>query len=214
MLTFTVRLDDIAGCDTQQLIEEFLQKHNECFQRYVVCHEIAQVTKKPHYQGWIEVDAARSSWQKWIQMFPHKGTQKSFELMKKEEYRAYVVKDGDIRYQKGVTEAEIKEWREKSFTKEECEKKIKDKRPSNYEAITEYVTRMMEESSERPDGWKIAKWIILWYQKHSKCEPNDYQIRNMSKSIWTKIKSKGDSHAYQKFLDDRAMQIIGPEWIH
>lgn len=212
MLVFTVRLDEVEFCDTQQLLEEFLHKHDKYFERYVICHEIAEVTKKRHYQGWIEVTCSRSNWQEMIQIFQkYDKHQKSFKIMKKEEYRSYILKDDDLRYRKGVSDEEIEGWKSLSYKKDPT---TKEKEPTSYEKITAFVQKKIENSSERPDGWKIAKWIMQYYHQNTKCEPNDFQIRNMAKSIWYNIKSKGDPNEFERYQNDRAMQIIGHEWIH
>lgn len=211
--TFTIRLDEIE--ETEQQLRDFLSAHDKFFTRYVIAKEVAEQTKKRHYQGWIEVTCARSTWQNWIKVFPHKKHQKSFAEMRSETYRSYAVKDGDIKFDKGVTDDEIAAWKAASYRKGDESTSGREKRKGVFEQIREYIIEYKQKHATTEfDGWSIAKLIIKWYLDHNKCEPNDFQIRSMSKSIWCYIKSQGDSGLFDKYLEDRARQIIGSEWIH
>lgn len=56
---YTFRVDEVDGV-TRDGIISFLTKMN-C--RHVVAYEISDVTKKPHYQGWVYSDLSIQSWQ-------------------------------------------------------------------------------------------------------------------------------------------------------
>lgn len=212
--TFTIRLDEIVGCDTKALLEEFLKEHDEVFPRYVISHEVSKEVKKPHYQGWIEATCARSSWQNWIKVFPHGRHDKSFAVMRKETYRSYVVKDGDVRYTKGITEDQLKVWRDASYTDKDLTQDSHKTR-TGFTAIVDYVDEYIQvHPTETVSGWKLAELIMKWYNENKKCEPNDFQIRNMCKSIQYELKRRGDPRNFERYVQERAKQIIGHEWIY
>lgn len=216
--TFTLRLDDVVGCDTKLLLEEFLKEHDEAFGRYVIAHEVSKDVKKRHYQGWIEATCARSSWQNWIKVFPHARHEKSFAVMKKETYRGYVLKDGDVRYTKGVMEDQLEEWKaswkpDTSPTQDPT--RDSHKAPTGFQKIFNYVKEYSEVNPTVPmNGWNMAKLIMKYYNENTKCEPNDFQIRNMCKSIQYEFKKREGGAAFEQYCEERAKQIIGHEWIY
>lgn len=67
------------------------------------------------------------------------------------------------------------------------------------------------------DGWEIVKLLINYYREEVKCEPNDFQLKNMAKSIATHLVyeysvNKNRKDIYDRYLTVRARQIIGSEW--
>lgn len=56
---YTFRVDEVEGV-TRQSIISFLSRMS-C--RHVVAYEISDITKKPHYQGWVYSDLSIQTWQ-------------------------------------------------------------------------------------------------------------------------------------------------------
>lgn len=92
----TFRVDELEGI-TRQGIVEFLSKHTG---RHVVCREISEKTKKPHYQGWVEHSTDIQTFRLALKKaFPILASTKrggdgsySLALIKKEDYKRYILK--------------------------------------------------------------------------------------------------------------------------
>ena len=94
---YTFRVDEVEGV-TRETIVSFLGKMS-C--RHVVVREISDVTKKPHYQGWVYSDLSIQSWQNKIkQQWPNvRGTTRgrssghySCAVVRKDTYKSYCLK--------------------------------------------------------------------------------------------------------------------------
>lgn len=94
---YTFRVDEVEGV-TRESIISFLTKMG-C--RHVVCFEISDVTKKPHYQGWVYSDLSVQSWQNKIKAaWPavagktrgRSSGHYSFAPVRKDTYEAYCLK--------------------------------------------------------------------------------------------------------------------------
>lgn len=90
------RVDELEGI-TRQGIVEFLTKHTG---RHVVCREISEKTKKPHYQGWVEHSTDIQTFRLALKKaFPVLASTKrggdgsySLAVIKKKEYKRYILK--------------------------------------------------------------------------------------------------------------------------
>lgn len=94
---YTFRVDEVDGV-TRESVVSFLIRNVE---RHVVCREISDVTKKPHYQGWVYTDLSVQTFQNRIKsQWPSvRGTTRgrssghySTSPVKKDTYQAYCLK--------------------------------------------------------------------------------------------------------------------------
>lgn len=118
MVNYTIRIDD-NGIDTLQRLISFL-KHDR-YTKCLVYREVATVTKKLHYQGFVEMDESAVGCHKtmWSTSFKdHPGSKKSSAIVKKDEYLVYVTKDKDLVFSKGCTDDFINKLETQSYKKE------------------------------------------------------------------------------------------------
>lgn len=94
---YTFRVDEVDGV-TRDSVKQFLAKFGG---RHVVCYEVSDVTKKPHYQGWVELSLSQQTWQNRIKdAFPAvrgstrgRGNGKySAAIVRKDTYEHYILK--------------------------------------------------------------------------------------------------------------------------
>lgn len=112
----TIRLDIIDEDQDSQRLIEFLNK----YQKVVVYKEISSKTKKLHYQGviWhVDEKAFNACKTRFTTMFKdtHPQSKKSMAKVKKETYKAYISKDGNLFFSKGVSEEELSDWQSQSY---------------------------------------------------------------------------------------------------
>lgn len=121
MVYYTVRIDT-KGDSTLDRLKTFLD--HERYIKYLVYKETSDVTKKVHYQGFVEIADDHHAWHKtrWSKAFPDytKG-QKSSALVNKDSYLVYVTKDKDLVLSKGCTEEFINTLQTQSYHKD-CKK--------------------------------------------------------------------------------------------
>lgn len=210
MYKSTIRLDVVDDTVTTRL-EEYLAKYDY---PYLVYHEYATNTKKPHYQGvihWPSESLFKSARVRLYTMFKDltKG-RKSMACVRKDAYEIYITKDKDLRYRNGFTDEQIEELSSQSYEKD---KTVSGS--TGFKKAFDYVVG--RGYSDSTNGWEIAEALIDYYRESVKCEPNDFQIRNMAKSIYTHMvfdrSQKQGKHIYESYRRERAKQIIGNEWI-
>jgi len=207
----TIRLDVLTEDDAERL-RQYLVKYT----KYLVYEEIADKTEKLHYQGIIifhDDKEFTNAKVRFSTYFPnHSRGKKSMSKVKKSTYAVYITKDGKIFASSGYTDGEIESLRELSY------QKTKEKVIYNgFANALEYCKG--HEVTASSDGWQIASVLIDYYREKTKCEPNDFQLRNMSKSIQTHlvyehaIQHKTPS-VYENYKNQRAKEIIGCQWVH
>lgn len=149
----TIRLDKLSEDDTVSL-SNYLDSIDASF---VVYEEIADKTKKVHFQGYIE--CTQETYEVYKEAFlvcfrkTHSRYQRSFTVVRKvESYMKYVAKDKKLFKSKGFTEQHIKEQEEKSYKKNE-------KKLTFQEVVDEW--------------WNVVKPKYVWR--------NDYTIWDVNK---------------------------------
>lgn len=210
-MDITLRLDNKSPQDAATLMT-FLDKYD----RFLIYEEIGDVTGKLHYQGIIrvrddkELNAVKS---RFTTMFPlHKGGAKSMSKVKSKNYEVYITKDKKVFASKGYTSEDISELEQQSYKKSE--------KSSGSTAFSRAVQYCREHGiTIHSNGWEIAENLIDYYRETNRCEPNDFQLKNMAKSIYTQLAyersvSEGNPSIYNNFKTKRAKQIIGCEWVH
>ncbi|WP_163094144.1 hypothetical protein, partial [Acinetobacter baylyi] len=126
-------------------------------------------------------------------------------------YEVYITKDKKIFYRKGYTDEEVQTLEEQSYQKSEG--------TSGSTSFTRAVQYCKDHGINiHSSGWEIAETLIEYYRETCRCEPNDFQIKNMAKSIYTQLifqrsVEMKDPNIYKNFRTKRAKQIIGTEWI-
>jgi len=206
MIKVTIRLDDI-GDGTSETLRTFLNHYD----KYLVYQEIAEKTKKLHFQGVIyvlDVKAYGAMKTRFSTVFKAwtRGM-KSMALVKKDAYEVYITKDGNMFASKGFTEAEIQRLEVQSYPKEEGNDSIVT---SPYKKVLQYCKDQGATSST--NGWELCVLILKYYMEHSKCEPGDFQIRSMTNSIHKALMFDHSKELGERFLRTRAEQIMAQTW--
>lgn len=207
----TIRIDHIDDTVPKRLIS-FL----ESYPKALVYEEVSDETKKLHYQGWIQVEddkAYNAMKVRFSTSFKsHTKGQKSMAKVKKESYKSYICKDGKQFYRKGVTDEELVELEKNSYKKSDKKKTVQ----TGFQKALDYVKDNGCNAST--DGWQIYAKLTDYYLEQVKCEPNEYQLGNMTKSIakhlmYEKCVELNRMEAYNHYIKDRAMQALGCTWI-
>lgn len=150
----TFRLD--VGSRGEDFVAEqistWLAKNSDIILKYAIAYEIAEKTKKPHYQGIMYVDEKSKFenivryWKDW------KSSEKSFAPVRDEKsYRMYIRKDGDMRFVKGITEEDMESWGE--WEKKTVTQKKDSKRVDMYARFLKHC-----KDQEAPPSYTLA-WI-------------------------------------------------------
>lgn len=207
-VALTIRVD-IIGEKTDEMMERFLKK----YERYLIYYEISDEVKKPHYQGIIWVPDNKAYVAIKTRFSTHfsdwtKG-QKSMRLVRKAQYEIYITKDKQLKWSKGYTQEQIEELEKQSYKKE--------KQPvlTSFQRAYQYCKDHGLTTSS--DGWQIAEMLIDYYRDNVKCEANDFQIKNMAKSIYThcvyeRSREQNKPEIYANYRRQRAKEIMGCEW--
>lgn len=208
-MDITIRLDVLHDADAEQL-----RKYLDKYTKYLVYEEIADITKKKHYQGIMHVNDEKefnACKVRFTTMFPnHKGSKKSMSKVRSKNYEVYITKDGKLFERKGYTDEEIQALQEQSY------KKNTAKLVSNgFMKAFDYVKERGITDSD--NGWKICEVLIDYYRESVKCEPNDFQLRNMTKSIYSHLCYDrsirlGNPAIYENYRASRAREIMGCSW--
>lgn len=214
MIAATIRVDDINDA-TNDLVLKYVDKYD----KYLVYYEIADITKKGHYQGivWVNDEKEYSAMKvRFSSTFPeHKASSKSMAKVKTDNYETYITKDGDLRFNKGYSMDEIEKLASKSYKKGEI-KKTKKKVESNFEAAYKYCLDNGATIHSTGNGWEVCDLLQDYYRERIKCEPSDYQLQCMTKSICKQIiyeySVQHDPEIYKRYKRDRSKQIIGCSW--
>lgn len=211
-MNYTVRLDILSPEDGPKLIK-FLEKYD----KYLVYDEISDKKKKPHYQGIIwykDEKEAKAAKTRYTEMFgkTHPKSLKSMIKVNTDNYEIYITKGGKVFCSKDYTEDKILELQTKSYKKPT--KKTTQK--SQFSKILDYCKESNLQCTA--NGWEIAALILKYYTHEVKCEPNDFQIKCMAKSIQRQLcyeySQESGKNVFNNYIQQRAKDIIGHEWIH
>jgi len=123
IVQYTIRLDELNPTDGDKL-KKWLNKWKfNGIVRWLIFHEIADKTQKPHFQGMIEIDTDLVSEDTHKERFrqefknTHPGGYRASAKVKKIEYLTYITKDNDLRYCQGFTPEEIDDLYKTSYKK-------------------------------------------------------------------------------------------------
>lgn len=211
-IALTLRLD-IKNDSTYSLLEKYLRKYDY---KYLVYEEVSDKKEKLHYQGifWVPEKEHNACKSRWSTMFKDwtRG-QKSMAIVKKSSYEIYCTKDKSPIFRNKYTDEEISALEDQSYKK-------KPERSENETTFQKAFNYCKEHGIDTySDGWIIAETLIDYYREKVKCEPNDFQLKNMAKSIYThcvyeKALAQGNMGIYTSYKQQRAKQIMGSEWIY
>lgn len=205
----TIRVD-IIGDGTYEAMDKFLSK----YEKYLVYEEESDKTKKLHYQGiiWLPDSKAHNAIKNRFSNHFSDWTrgQKSMALVRKEQYEIYITKDKKRVWSKGYTQEEIEQLESQSY-----HKNVKQPVLTSFQRAYQYCKDHGLTTSS--DGWQIAEMLIDYYRDNVKCEANDFQIKNMAKSIYThcvyeKSKEQNNPEIYANYRRQRAKEIMGCSW--
>lgn len=205
----TIRVD-IIGENATDFMERFLKKYD----KYLIYEEVSDQVQKPHYQGivWVPDNKAYVAIKSRFSTHFSDWTrgQKSMALVRKAQYEIYITKDKQLKWSRGYSDDEIKALEDKSYKKD-------SKLPvlTSFQKAYQYCKDHGLTTSS--DGWQIAEMLIDYYRDNVKCEANDFQIKNMAKSIYThcvfeKSKELNNPAVYANYRRQRAKEIMGLEW--
>lgn len=224
LFTNTFRLDtDRLGLEyTNSLIELFLKENDLLFSKYIISYELGSETGKGHYQGFIIHHIQSTGYQTRCSRYfsNYKSSEKSFAPVKKEFFKTYVCKDGNIKWSKGYSDEEIKD--------------LCDQYDPNYaRTVNANAKRQVQRSSTKKDrfnelvgqltskgvthsstGWEIAEaYLDVIQEGENPYEPNDFQIKCVIKSVQRHlIYSNATPEQLQRYKRLRAKDIIGGVW--
>lgn len=164
MVKYTIRVDKIKD-DTLESIKKFLE--HDRYTRYLVYEEIADETKKIHYQGFVEFDDNLVGWhqERWSRHFKeYKQGSKSSAQVKKDEYLIYITKDKKKVLSKGCTDDFINTLETQSYHKV-LTPQTKQKK-QNYDFVKGYLEAMKRVPTD--DRESLAEQSIEYFKEHSK----------------------------------------------
>lgn len=216
-------IDEITQDATENIIKSILEELQS--DKYLISLEQADQTGKLHWQGVVYYNQSYESYKKLCETYTPqwKGTRgckgqgkRSFAKVKNEDsYTIYVSKSGNVRFRKGYSDEEIKELHEKSYTVDKKDDKKKKKPESNFESAVAYVEEEYFSSLiGRICPWDVCATLIKYYQYKVKCEPNDFQLKCMTKSIIRNYYATRKPDKFDKFCRIRAKEIIGSEFAY
>lgn len=208
-MRYTIRVDKLSEKDGLTLM-----KYLENYDKYLVYFEISQKTKKPHWQGVIDfpdMKTQKAAKTRLTTMFPeHTTGKKSMTSVKKDTYEVYISKDGDLFASAGYTQQEIEAYASKSYSKPDASGDAK----TSFQRALDYCKQAGCHSTS--SGWDICERLIDYYTDNVKCQPNDFQLKSMTKSIAASLKRADTAHPelYEGYRTKLARSIIGHEWIY
>lgn len=212
----TVRLDLLDSVE-ESVIEQRLRAALEVYPRFLVYCEVADETQKVHWQGIVWTDCPHKTYQGYMEkLFPEwKGTRgckgqgkRSFAPVKKlEEYEVYVTKDKNRRIVQGYRDDELDALEAKSYKKSEKSRKVEK---SSLQRLVDYIE---EHQVDHLSPHAVGAAVIDYYVKQVKCEPNDFQLKCMIKSVIGNMMFRHQPKDYEKWRDARVKSIIGHEFI-
>lgn len=193
MNKYTFRLDVID----QVTEENTFTRIQECMKRFDRCcisYEIAEKTKKPHYQGIVYSDLKYETYKAYCnKFFPEwkgegrgNGSSRSFAVVKQDTYEAYVCKQQDIRLLKGYTNDEIEklklEWKPKEvYFKKVVKSKTLDEQIieafSLEDELIEKLNKMVENKIHRDKVSIICRELAPWLTDHYRSLRKSFMIR-------------------------------------
>lgn len=157
MVVRTFRLDvgDRSEADVKDAISSWLTKNDDILEKYVIAHEYASETGKPHFQGIVYIKEGVKWENKVVAFRLWKHHEKSFAIVKNEEsYRKYIKKDGDIRYSKGITQGEMDSWGDWDTQTQTKKEKKESRRAEMYKAFLQHC--------REHDGFDVGYMDLRW----------------------------------------------------
>lgn len=173
---YTIRVDDVETINVFQAIEAFFDDHNMIgiIKDAVVSFEIAEKTKKPHYQGYFGVTAETED--QWVRnrfrarfgkLAKH---QKSCAVMKKESYKSYILKQNDIRIKRNITDEEIAEIPQWEESKKDSKERKATRRDTFYDDFKEYIKSQNDYKDHVHCRHWVAGQLVDFLGSHQKPE--------------------------------------------
>lgn len=184
----------------------------------------------PHYHIWLDSDKqCKSIRQNFKYNFKeHKGNG-SYSIVENEGNLNYICKGESVEMApiiiintKSISDVDIAKaheqyWIDKENYESNCA--VKKKKATEVQTPFRKAFDYCKEKGLRTgmDGWEIVKLLINYYRDEVKCEPNDFQLKNMAKSIASHLvyeysQKNNRPDIYDRYLTVRARQIIGNEW--
>lgn len=151
--TFRLDVGQRTVEETSNRIKEFFDKYSEIIPKYVIALEVADITKKLHFQGLFWCDKSAKMENAFRMFNSWAPSEKAFRPVKNlESYQKYIKKQGDIKLIKGITDDEIEKWGEWEA------KALKERKESHRK---EQYSRFITFLKSQPDI-EIGKYKLEW----------------------------------------------------
>lgn len=205
--TFRLDVDNRGVEETQLVIQSFLDKYAELIPKYAIALEVADVTKKLHFQGLFWVDKS-AKMENALRMFNSWApSQKAFKPVKKlESYQKYILKQGDMKLVKGISSDDMQQW----GTWEEMTKKER-KETHRQDQYKRFITFLQSHPKVETGKYRL-EWITERMFEFLGKEPLPEQVtwlRGMIFSAQTKLIYDLDTPQGKKTLDIWVNKILG-----
>lgn len=178
---------DLSETVSQSLVVDFLKQQQII--KAAIYHEVAQQTKKPHLQGWIvfsgeaELKAFSNKWTVFKRNYKLDKSKSSVAKFRKgDTAMVYAAKDGQLVWQHGVTDEELKAIAERSYQKGETKKqtflnaivqRMKEKKVRSKSAVYYELCEYYYENGKELSPWRLMSQCntvcrMLWGEKFSR----------------------------------------------
>lgn len=220
----TFRLDLIPEFsieETEAKIQSFLDELGS--EKYAIAYELSDKRKKWHWQGIIWYAKSNQNYRKIGEKHLSEWTAtrgcgkdglRSFAPVNKsvEGYSIYISKSANWKFVKGYSENDLKTMHD-SYTPpgKQAGGSVDRKKPeSNFQAAYNYVfEHYLSKVNGMIDPLEVGASIIDYYQSKVKCESNNFQEENMTKSIIRHYYFQNYPDRYKRWRMYRAQEVIG-----
>jgi len=189
---------DLSELVTQSVVIEFLRQQQ--IEKAAVYYEVAQQTKKPHLQGWLAFSGEAE-----LQAFSRKWTvfKRSHKLDKSKSSVAkfrkgdtamvYAAKDGNIVWQHGVTDDELKAIAERSYQKGETKK----------ETFMNAIVKRVQDKGCKTDTQVYIELCEYYYENGKELSPwrLTAQCNTVCRKLWGEKFSQYMAHRERRYFE-------------
>lgn len=204
MNKYTFRVDMLSIVsreETENRIEKCLSR----YPKYLISLEVADKSKKLHYQGIVHSDDLHRTYQEHCKSFfkEWKGERgkkgpTSFAQVRNDNYEVYITKDHEYYLSKGYTDEEIEVLHEKSYKKNEVSRSDanNDNVPVNSanKRVTDSLIKTIYNSipdKERAKKWTelgCAQYVQYWYDNNTKAKsPYCHYGRMLAEGLYRRL---------------------------
>lgn len=225
MNCYSIRIHDA----NERLYDKYRSIHDQG--DIFIVKELTSTNQTIHYQSYWKTDTKKDAITKRFQRLQIKGggSNEQYAVTKVEDTPEdhqrviqYLCKGASkdelpvVLYTNFLSDEQIKEYHTKYWLENETyrdnvkSKKDKIKELTVFQQALAYVQIYIGPATPCPI--KVCELLIDFYTKKCKCEPNDFQLKTMTKSIISQILLKDHPQKYEVWKHKRAKDIIGSEF--